>query len=400
MPAIRCSSRTALLFCGVMVAAVAVSAPSSGGELPQFRTACARAHNSIVLVRGLAARGAREACSEDRCTGRSTGFFVTDDGYVLTSMYAIGGCREIEVVRVDGARASAKVVGVDQKTSLALLETTFKTSSPLVPASEPAEPGEWVLLASAYAPHGESMGVMFSANLLSPARAPLRLRGVRWKDFLVGALTTRNMAAAVPVLNVRGEWVGTVAAVAEPTAESALFYAIRTADVNVVMDDLKQGKSRWLGWIGLRLAEVENDEGLIVEGMLEGGPADEAGIRPGDLLVEVAGAAITRSSVLTDKVVNSAPGTVLKIKLTRGTRTKTVNVALRPRPLFVSTTRKWRTPREPWTSAPPPRWVERDEVESVWSYAIRELARQNEQLRARIDALEAELATMRSKSWD
>ncbi|MFO8009151.1 MAG: S1C family serine protease [Candidatus Brocadiia bacterium] len=387
------SRSAALLLCAVLLGlAGAFARPAQGAcDLSEAGRTASR---SVVLVEGtLRLTEASVELPDEQTICSNTGFFFGPDGRVLTSLSAFAGCEELAVRTPDGRRVPARIVAVEQSTDLALLETELEDAVPLEPAAEPPEPGDAIVLPVARAdgkPH-----LKLTAGLVCAHGAGLRLRGVPLDGLLTAALAAAPGTASAPVLDARGMLVGTVVAADLPghsSADATECYILPWQQLRRHVARLSEGRSRRLGWLGISALEEPGDlEGVRVGDVLENSPAAEAGIRPGDVLLQVGEQAVEDAEALSVCVAQMGPREDVPIRLLRAGDIRTVQVDIEARPLLIcggSRRQGDRTVRLRWHrlwGMPPP-------ASAAALQRLREMAEQNARLRERIRELEQEAA--------
>jgi len=354
----------------------------------QFQTVAEKSDSSIVLIRGFCAR--QESSHAAPCS-LNTGFFVSSEGQVVTSIYALAGCSRAELVTVDGKKAEARLVGLDQASGLALLQTPLTETVPLVHAETPPAVGEWIVGGFARPAGEDGAVIVYGAGMLCSNRGSLKLLGVQWQNLLVGKLLVEPGGASAPLLNLEGRLVGVLLAVDRDRSRGGNCYGIGYQELERIVAGLKSG-SRHLGWLGVALEDADGKEGARVRAVLEGSPAHAAGIRPNDLLLAIDDQPIIHPVVLRQKVLGSAPGVQLQVKLLRREQLKTMQVKLGMRPILIS-----RGDRHTLSQAGQPWMPGLGQVPGeTWRFlqTIRELQKRNAVLRMRLNELEQRIQRM------
>jgi S1-C subfamily serine protease len=355
------------------------------------------ASRSVVRVKStVPLEGAPVRMRADEATFSNTGFFVTTDGQVLTSLLGVAGCSQIEVFCADGRTAGARVKAFDQPSGLALLETDLPDTAAFGPGTAaPAEGGE-VLVASAAAAGAGLQPVLAPGSVLD-GQASLRVHGLEWRELLVATCEARPGSAAAPVLDEEGQLVGIVlgsVASLPGVGPQAGSYVLPIAQVAPIVERLQRGESRRLGWLGAIVgAPAEGGRGVRVLETLNGAPAALAGLRRGDVLLEADGRLIDTPEVLAESVTRAGPGQAVRLLVQRGEGTQTVALTVGPRPLLIcggmgrpgGKVVRVRWNRSVGAIRLPGRADGSEE-------ALFQLLEENEQLRARIRELEEELA--------
>ncbi len=393
IPDVRLPARSGtVLLWAVLAALTAALAPPARGACDLSEAASA-ASQSVVLVEGkLRLPRASVNLPEEQTLCSNTGFRFGSEGRVLTSLSAFAGCDELAVRTGDGRRVRAEIVAVEQSVDLALLETDLEGVAPLEPAVEAPEPGDAVVLPVARADGEPSLKLR--AGLVSSRGASLRLRGVALDGLLTASLPAAPGTASAPVLDARGRLVGVVLAAdapGPPRLEGTECYILPWAELRPYIGPLSEGRSRRLGWLGVSALQEPGDlEGVRVGDVLENSPAGEAGIRPGDVLLQIGDQAVEDAESLSGCVAQMGPREDVPVKLLRAGRIRTVQVDVEARPLLIcggSRRRGDPTVRLRWRRL----WGAPPLASGAAQARLRDLAEQNARLRERIRELEQEV---------
>jgi serine protease Do len=227
-----------------------------------------------------------------RATSLGSGFIIDPSGYVVTNNHVIQDADEINVILHDNTSLSATLVGHDPKTDLALLKVETDRSLPSVSFgdSDAMRVGDWVIAIGN--PFG--LGGTVTAGIIS-ARAR-DINAGPYDDFLQTDASINRGNSGGPMFNLRGEVIGINTAIFSPTGGSVgIGFAIPASLAKPVIDQLKEyGRTR-RGWLGVRIQALtpeiaeslglERPEGALVAGSSPGGPAAEAGVQPGDVIL-------------------------------------------------------------------------------------------------------------------
>ena len=324
-------ARVAVSSCALAVLVFGVGAAEPGP--PDLEAAGRNSRASLVIVESFlySPLGPGKAVP-----ATNTGFFVSTDGHVLTSLLAVSGSSWVQVRSLDGRHSPARLRAFDQSSGLALLMTELKDTPVLEFGPDSAQPGQWVLaVAATRSPDGE-IRVSTSQGKLSSREASVKLCGFRWEGLLEGALGVSWGCAASPILDEEGRLLGVVLGIESRADGSVCSYALPAAALKPILSELLQGRTRRVGWLGVALARSRGMEGLTVHGVLEGSPAYAAGLRPGDVLLQIDGQTISRPPVFESKIAQAAPGDEIELGLLRGDEMKTIAVGLGARPLLIS----------------------------------------------------------------
>lgn len=270
-----------------------------------------------------------------------SGVIISEDGYIVTNNHVVDNAAKVEVTLDDKRTYTAKVIGTDPSTDLALLKVDEK-NLPFIPYgnSDDVKVGEWVL----------AVGNPF--NLTSTVTAGIVSAKGRNIHILDGqsnfplesfiqtdaAVNPGNSGGAL--VSVNGNLIGINAAIASNTgAYSGYSFAIPVNIVKKVMDDILEYGDVQRGFIGVSISDIDQNlanekelktlSGVYVRGLTEGGAASEAGIKEGDIITKVAGVGVTKSSELQEQVGRYRPGDKIALTLWRGDSQKEVAVVLR-----------------------------------------------------------------------
>ncbi len=280
-------------------------------------------------------RGSRRASS------LGSGVVVSSQGYILTNFHVIESAEEIEVLLSDNRRASAKIVGGDPETDLAVI----KIDLPNVPTivfgrPEAAQVGDVVLAIGN--PYG--VGQTVTLGIVS-ALGRSQLGISTFENFIQtdAAINPGNSGGAL--VDAQGRLLGINTAIYSRSGGSAgIGFAIPANMARQVMDQIIANGTVTRGFIGIEpqditpeLAEsfkLPKDQGVLIAGVVRNGPADRAGIKPGDVLVEVEGKAVRDAAGMLNLIAQLTPGNAGRLKLVRQGQAIDISVTVgkRPRP--------------------------------------------------------------------
>lgn len=271
--------------------------------------------------------------------GLGSGVIVSTDGYVLTNNHVVEGADEIEVVLNDARRTSGKLIGSDPDTDLAVIKINLPRLPVIVVGdSESLQIGDQVLAIGN--PFG--VGQTVTSGIVS-ALGRNQLGINTFENFIQtdAAINPGNSGGAL--VDVFGNMMGINTAIVSRSGGSmGIGFAIPMSTAKQVLDGiLKDGQVK-RGWIGIEPTELspelaqtfglKADHGVIVTGVLQGGPANAAGIRPGDQVVEVGGHAVAHVSELLALVAALKPGVSAPVKLYRKDTLMALSVTPAQRP--------------------------------------------------------------------
>ncbi len=260
-------------------------------------------------------------------TSLGSGVIVSPQGFILTNNHVIAGADEIKVLLQDGRSARASVVGLDKDTDLAVLHIKLKDLPTVSIASETQLRVGDVALAI-----GNPFGVGQTVTLgIISATGRSQLGINRYEDFIQtdAAINPGNSGGAL--VNAYGELIGINTAIYSKSGGSqGIGFAIPASLASSVMKQIIEQGHVERGWLGIEaqdltpeLAEsfgLEDIHGMLIAGVLRDGPADEAGILPGDVVDRINGKDIENARSAMNQIARSSPGTPLKIEGIRSGR--------------------------------------------------------------------------------
>jgi serine protease Do len=233
-----------------------------------------------------------------KATSLGSGFVIDSSGYIVTNNHVITDADEITVILHDNTNLKAKVVGRDTKTDIALLKV--KTDKPLVAVSwgnsDVARVGDWVLAIGN--PFG--LGGSVTAGIISARQRDIN--SGPYDDFLQTDAPINRGNSGGPMFNMDGQVIGINTAIYSPSGGSiGIGFAIPSALAKEVVSELKTEADHTVhrGWLGVRIQAVTDEiaeslgldkaRGALVASVSDKGPAQSAGIQPGDVILEFDG---------------------------------------------------------------------------------------------------------------
>jgi serine protease Do len=256
--------------------------------------------------------------------GLGSGVIVSPDGYILTNYHVVGHADQIHVTLMDKREFTAKVVGKDQKTDLALIK--IDTNQPLPAAvlgdSARSEVGDWVLAIGS--PFGFNLTV--TSGIIS---AEGRALGGNYDNFIQTDASINPGNSGGPLFDTHGQVIGINTAIYSSTGSNAgIGFAIPIDLAKDVMEQLKQHGKVIRGWIGVEIQEVTPDlaksfglsapTGALVAGVESSGPAAKAGIERGDVIIKYNGTAVHDEHELPEMVAQTPINETVPIEVIRG----------------------------------------------------------------------------------
>ena len=270
---------------------------------------------------------------ESRSLG--SGFIVSDDGYILTNNHVIDDADEIIVRMVDRREFDAEVVGTDERSDLALLKVNAKGLPVLKMAGDDSlKVGEWVLAIGS--PFGLDYSV--SSGIVSAIGRSIRdVGGGTYVPFIQTDVAINPGNSGGPLFNMRGEVVGINSQIYSPSGGSVgLSFAIPVGLAVNVMGQLKQSGSVSRGWLGVGIQDVDKDlaesfgldtpKGALISHVERDGPADDAGVKVGDIIIDFNGTIIAESADLPAVVGLTRPGEKASVIVIRSASERELSV--------------------------------------------------------------------------
>jgi serine protease Do len=269
---------------------------------------------------------------------QGSGFFVSQDGYVVTNNHVVQNAVEVQLVTDDGKTLTAKVIGTDPRTDLALLKVNESGNYPFVQLAA-AKPriGDWVLAVGN--PFG--LGGTVTAGIVSAQGRDIG--SGPYDDFIqIDAAVNRGNSGG-PTFNQKGEVVGVNTAIYSPSGGNVgIAFAIPAATVQNVVEALKKDGSVARGFIGVQIQPVTSEvadaiglkdaQGALVAAADASGPASKAGIRRGDTILAVNGEKITDARELSRKIASFAPGTKTSLTVWRDGKERVISFEVGKQP--------------------------------------------------------------------
>jgi serine protease Do len=229
-------------------------------------------------------------------TGQGSGFFITADGYAVTNNHVVDKADTVEVTTDEGKTYTAKVIGTDPRTDLALIKVEGRSDFPYAKLSDKAPRiGDWVLAVGN--PFG--LGGTVTAGIVSARGRDIGAGP--YDDFIQIDAPVNKGNSGGPTFDVDGNVLGVNTAIFSPSGGSVgIAFAIPAGTVKSVIAQLKDTGKVSRGWIGVQIQPVTADladnlglkgpEGAMVSDPQENGPAAKAGILAGDVITKVNGA--------------------------------------------------------------------------------------------------------------
>ena len=272
-----------------------------------------------------------------------SGVIVSPDGYILTNHHVVEAADQIEVALADGRKTRAHVVGSDPETDLAVIKIELPGKLHAITFGHPesAQVGDMVLAIGN--PFG--VGQTVTMGIISALKRN-HLGLSTFENFIQtdAAINPGNSGGAL--VDVNGNLIGINSAIYSPNGGSlGIGFAIPASTVKKTMEQIIQSGSVTRGWIGAGVQELTPElaesfklgspKGVLITEIIRNSPAEQAGIKTGDILIAIDGKAIDDWNTMLETVANLPPGKVITARLMRnGAETSTqVKIGKRPKPV-------------------------------------------------------------------
>lgn len=270
-----------------------------------------------------------------KATSLGSGFIIDPDGYIVTNNHVIENAEEITVTTHDNKELKAKLIGIDEKTDLALLKVESKEKLPAAKwgDADTLRVGDWVMAIGN--PFG--LGGTVTAGIVSARQRDIQIG--QYDDFIQTDASINRGNSGGPMFNISGEVVGINTIIFSPSGGSiGIGFAISANLARPVIEQLKDhGKVRrallgvTLQAVTPELAEgmhLPHTEGALIANVSEGGPADKAGIKQGDVVLDFDGKPIKEMRMLPRLVAEAPIGQKVPVTIFRKGEKRNVDVVL------------------------------------------------------------------------
>ncbi len=277
--------------------------------------------------------GDQQPKRQRRGTALGSGFIISPDGLLVTNNHVIENADEIKIEMLNGSVLEAKVLGTDPKTDIALLKVNSEISLPYVEFgdSDKSRVGDWVLAI------GNPLGQGFSVSAGIISARGRDLQGP-YDDFIQTDAAINRGNSGGPLFNTDGLVIGVNTAILSPNGGSiGIGFSMSSVVVEKVIKQLREFGETRRGWLGVRIQNLNEEvaEALGLEDIIgalvtdvPGGPAQKAGIRSGDVIIEFDGEKIEDSGTLVKVVGDSEVGKEVKVLIWRDGSEKIISVVL------------------------------------------------------------------------
>lgn len=291
---------------------------------------------------------------ERRISGAGSGVIIDPEGYILTNHHVVAAATRITVTvygREGEKKYPGKVVGVDPRTDLAVIKIKPAgagklTAAPLGDSSK-IRVGDWAIAIGS--PFGLEQTV--TSGIISAKRQTLQVEGKTYDDMIQTDAAINRGNSGGPLLNIYGEVIGVNTAIFTPSgAFAGIGFAVPIDRAKEILEDLIHKGKVTRGWLGIgidaldepkaKLWGIPDTEGVLVNEVMKGGPAEAAGIRRGDVIRELNGKKVKMPADLMQAVMKLPPKSKATLGIIRSKTKMTVEVLLGERPATDEEARK------------------------------------------------------------
>jgi len=274
-----------------------------------------------------------------RTSSLGSGVIVSPNGYILTNHHVVEAADEVEIALVDGRKAKASIIGSDPETDLAVLKIKLKELPAITfGQSQQVKVGDVVLAV------GNPFGVGQSVTMGIVSAMSRSQVGINtFEDFIQidAAVNPGNSGGALT--DTSGNLIGINTAIYSSSGGSlGIGFAIPIHVAKQIMEQIIQSGSVIRGWLGLSMQDMTQDLaesfgldspiGSLVASVLRDGPADKAGIKPGDILIAVGGKPVKNSSEMLNRVAALSPSDTVTVTVIRNRQEESIQVKVGVRP--------------------------------------------------------------------
>ncbi|WP_425407713.1 Do family serine endopeptidase [Hyphococcus sp.] len=270
-----------------------------------------------------------------RMEAQGSGFFIDTDGHIVTNNHVVEDADNVRIRLANGDEISAEVVGTDPLTDLAVLKVDARRNQPFVEFADDVNlrVGDFVLAVGN--PYGLNGTV--TSGIVSAIGGSNREN--QYLDFIqIDAPINRGNSGG-PTFDLKGRVVGVNTAIFSPTGGSVgIGFAIPARVAKETVAQLIDNGAVTRGWLGIQLQEVTTEiaaaigmkqsGGVLVADVIDGTPAQKAGLRDGDVILGIAGEEVRNSNELSRRVASFPPGRKIELQIHRDGRTRDIDVTL------------------------------------------------------------------------
>ena len=272
-------------------------------------------------------------------TAQGSGFIISADGYILTNNHMVAEAEKIEIELTDGRKFTAKIIGADSDSDVAVVKIDASDLPYLELAdSDALEVGEWVLAI------GNPLGLSHTvtAGLVS-AKGRSGFDLANFENFIQTDAAINFGNSGGPLINLDGKVVGINTAIAGSTGNIGIGFAIPINMAKHAYEQLVKGGTVERGWLGVGIMDLtdetapffglkKNAKGVLISEVLEDSAAEKAGLKHNDVVLELNGEPVESRDTFRNKIAMLKPGSRIELVVWRDRKRKPITVKLGKRP--------------------------------------------------------------------
>ncbi len=272
--------------------------------------------------------------------GMGSGFVIDEEGHILTNHHVIEGADEIKVTFQDDKEYTAKLIGADSKTDIALIKILLKEGEekkfPFLELgnSEDLEVGEWVMAI------GNPFGLAHTVTVGVVSAKGRNIGAGPYDDFIQTDASINPGNSGGPLINIKGRVVGINTAIISGNTGGnvGIGFALPINLARNILEDLKEHGSVTRGWLGVMIQKItpelansfglEQSEGALVGDVIPNSPASKGGIERGDVIVKFNNKDVVEMEMLPKIVAGTSPGKTVPVEVVREGAKKIINITI------------------------------------------------------------------------
>ncbi|MBI5555452.1 MAG: Do family serine endopeptidase [Elusimicrobia bacterium] len=277
---------------------------------------------------------------ERKMSGTGSGVIISTDGYILTNNHVIGGANEIEVTLSDERKFKGKIIGQDQKTDLAIIKIpAVNLPAAMLGDSDKIKVGDWSMAIGS--PFGLEQTV--TVGIISARRQSLMIEGQQYQEMIQTDAAINQGNSGGPLINIKGEVIGINTAIYTPTGGSVgVGFASPINKAKAILGQLIEKGKVTRGWLGVEIRAVDDAvakqfglkeaKGALLNNVLKDAPAERAGLKRGDIVIEFNGKPVKDVMSLQDLVAQTEPKKKVNVKVWRNNKEELFDLVISEMP--------------------------------------------------------------------
>ncbi|MDD5131056.1 MAG: DegQ family serine endoprotease [bacterium] len=273
---------------------------------------------------------------ERKMSGTGSGVIISPDGYILTNNHVIGGATEIEVTLSDERKFKGKVIGQDPKTDLAVIKIpASKLPAAMLGDSDKIRVGDWSMAIGS--PFGLEQTV--TVGIISARRQSLIIEGSQYREMIQTDAAINQGNSGGPLINISGEVIGINTAIYTPTGGSVgVGFASPINKAKAILGQLIEKGKVTRGWLGVEIRPVDEAvakqfglkeaKGALLNNVMKDTPAERAGLKRGDIIIEFNGKPVIDVMGLQDLVAQTEPKKKISVKVWRNSKAEMFDLVI------------------------------------------------------------------------